>query len=136
MPVVNVRPSILSRIFPERTIEESIEKLPYLGLDIEGFDKINDKIRIEFNPNRPDFSSELGIVRALKGILNLELGCPRIHDLRASSVSIIIDEQLKYVRPYIYGLIAKRDFPINNEELTQLIAMQEDLHNGLGRKRR
>ena len=136
MPVVNVRPSILSRIFPERTIEEIIEKLPYLGLDIEGFDKINDKIRIEFNPNRPDFSSELGIVRALKGILNLELGCPRIHDLRSSSVSIIVDEQLKYVRPIIYGLIAKRDFPINNEELTQLIAMQEDLHNGLGRKRK
>ena len=136
MPVVNVRPSLLSRIFPERTIEEIIEKLPYLGLDIEGFDKINDKIRIEFNPNRPDFSSEFGIVRALKGILNLELGCPRIHDLRSSSVSIIVDEQLKYVRPIIYGLIAKRDFPINNEELTQLIAMQEDLHNGLGRKRK
>ena len=60
MPVVNLRPSLLSRIFPERTLDEIIEKLPYLGLDIEGFDKTNDKIKIEFNPNRPDFSSENG----------------------------------------------------------------------------
>jgi phenylalanyl-tRNA synthetase beta chain len=117
-------------------LEEIIEKLPYLGLDIEGLDKTNDTIRIEFNPNRPDFSSENGIVRALKGILNVETGCPGIQDLRASSSSILVDEQLKGVRPIIYGLVAKRDFHINNEELTQLISMQEDLHNGLGRKRK
>ncbi len=136
MPVVNVRPSLLSRIFSEWTLEEIIEKLPYLGLDIEGFDKTNDIIRIEFNPNRPDFSSENGIVRALKGILNVELGCPKTQDLRPSSSLIRVDEQLKDVRPIIYGLIAKRDFPISNEELTQLISVQEDLHNGLGRKRK
>jgi phenylalanyl-tRNA synthetase beta chain len=136
MPVVNVRPSLLSRTFPEWTLEEIIEKLPYLGLDIEGIDNINDKIRIEFNPNRPDFSSEIGIIRALKGILNVELGCPNIQSLRLSSISISVDEKLKDVRPIIYGLIAKRDSPLNNEELTQLISMQEDLHNGLGRKRK
>ena len=136
MPVVNVRPSLLSRIFSKWTLEEIIEKLPYLGLDIEGFDKTNDKIRIEFNPNRPDFSSENGIVRALKGMLNMELGCPNIQELHPSSSLIRVDEHLKEVRPIIYGLIAKRDFPINNEELTQLISMQEDLHNGIGRKRK
>ena len=136
MPVVNVRPSLLSRIFSKWTLEEIIEKLPYLGLDIEGFDKTNDKIRIEFNPNRPDFSSENGIVRALKGMLNVELGCPNIQELHPSSSLIRVDEHLKDVRPIIYGLIAKRDFPINNEELTQLISMQEDLHNGIGRKRK
>ena len=136
MPVVNVRPSLLSKIFSKWTLEEIIEKLPYLGLDIEGFDKTNDKIRIEFNPNRPDFSSENGIVRALKGMLNMELGCPNIQELHPSSSLIRVDEHLKEVRPIIYGLIAKRDFPINNEELTQLISMQEDLHNGIGRKRK
>lgn len=136
MPVVNVRTSLLSKIFSEMTLEEIIEKLPYLGLDIEGLDEANDKIRIEFNPNRPDFSSENGIVRALKGILDVELGCPSIHDLRTSSSSIIVDEQLKNVRPIIYGLVAKRAFPIDNEELTQLISMQEDLHNGIGRNRK
>jgi len=136
MPVVNVRPSLLSKIFSKRKLDEIIEKLPYLGLDIEGIDKINDKIRIEFNPNRPDFSSENGIVRALKGILNIELGPPIVQDLRPSSDIIKVDERLKDVRPIIYGLIAKRDFPITHEELTQLISMQEDLQNGLGRKRK
>ncbi|TVP41260.1 phenylalanine--tRNA ligase subunit beta [Candidatus Nitrosocosmicus arcticus] len=136
MPVVNVRPSLLSKIFSERVLDEIIEKLPYLGLDIEGIDKIIDKIRIEFNPNRPDFSSENGIVRALKGILNIELGRPIIQDLRPSLDVIRVDKRLKEVRPIIYGLIAKRDIPITHEELTQLISMQEDLHNGLGRKRK
>ncbi len=136
MPIVSLRPSLLSRIFPGRALDEIIEKLPYLGLDIEGFDKNNDKIKIEFNPNRPDFSSENGIVRALKGILNVELGCPDIQDLQPSSSLIRVDEHLKDVRPIIYGLIAKRDFPINDKELTQLISMQEDLHNGIGRKRK
>jgi len=91
MPVVNLRTSLLSRIFSEMTLAEIIEKLPYLGLDIEGLDEANDKIRIEFNPNRPDFSSQNGIVRALKGILDVELGCPSIHDLRTSSSSIMVD---------------------------------------------
>ncbi len=136
MPVVNIRPSLLSRVFSDRTLDEIIEKLPFLGLDIEGIDKTNDKIRVEFNPNRPDFSSENGIVRALKGILNVELGCPNKQDLLPSSKSIRVDERLKVIRPFIYGLIAKRDIPINHEELTQLISMQEDLHNGLGRKRK
>jgi phenylalanyl-tRNA synthetase beta chain len=49
---------------------------------------------------------------------------------------IRVDERLKDIRPIIYGLIAKRNVPINQEELTQLISMQEDLHNGLGRKRK
>ncbi len=136
MPVVNIRPSLLSKIFSERTLDEIIEKLPYLGLDIEGIDKTNDKIRLEFNPNRPDFSSENGIVRALKGILNVELGCPNKQKPLPSSKLIRVDERLKNIRPVISGLIAKRDIPINHEELTQLISMQEDLHNGLGRKRK
>lgn len=136
MPVVAVRPSLLSKIFAETTLEEIVEKLPFLGLDIEGVDIINDKIRIEFNPNRPDFSSENGIVRALKGIMNIELGRTIIRDLRPSSNSIRVDERLKELRPIIQGLIAKRDIPITHEELAQLISMQEDLNNGLGRKRK
>ena len=136
MPVVNVRPSLLLKIFAETTLDEIIEKLPYLGLDIEGVDRINDKIRIEFNPNRPDFSSENGIVRALKGIMNIELGRTIIRDIRPSSNIILVEERLKELRPIIQGLIAKRDIPITQEELTQLISMQEDLNNGLGRKRK
>ena len=98
MPVVNVRPSLLLKIFSETTLDEIIEKLPYLGLDIEGVDIINDKIRIEFNPNRPDFSSENGIVRALKGIMNIELGLTIIRDIRPSSNLIRVEERLKELR--------------------------------------
>jgi len=56
-------------------IEPYIERLPYLGLDIE--EKAQDHVKVEYNPNRPDFSTDYGIVRALKGLLGLEKGCPK-----------------------------------------------------------
>ena len=44
--------------------ETIVDRLPFLGLDIESED--SDSIRIEFNPNRPDFSTDYGIARALR----------------------------------------------------------------------
>lgn len=136
MPVVNVQLSLLSSIFTKTNLDEIIEKLPYLGLDIEGIDKKNDVVRIEFNPNRPDFSSENGIIRALNGILDIETGLPQVKQIEKSTDLIQVDKGLNGIRPVIYGVIAKRIQPLSNQELLQLISMQEDLHNGLGRKRK
>ena len=48
MPVVEVPLTVLTKSFPEKSIEEVIASLPFVGLDIEGR---NDKIiRIEYNP--------------------------------------------------------------------------------------
>ena len=68
MPVVNIFKSRIKNSFPNDSIEKLLERLPLLGLDIEGVDK--EKIRVEYNPNRPDFSSDTGIFRSLKGLLN------------------------------------------------------------------
>ena len=65
MPVVNILKTRIKSVFPNKKIEKILVKLPYLGLDIEGIDK--EKIRVEYNPNRPDFSSDTGIFRSLKG---------------------------------------------------------------------
>ena len=46
--------------------ERILDRLPYLGLDIESVE--NDFVRIEFNPNRADFSSDYGVARALRGL--------------------------------------------------------------------
>ncbi|HKR72704.1 MAG TPA: phenylalanine--tRNA ligase subunit beta [Candidatus Nitrosocosmicus sp.] len=136
MPVVNVRFSALTRHFPRSSPEKLIEEIPYLGLDIEAIDERNGVIKIEFNPNRPDFASENGVIRGLRGILGEELGLPRMKAIRPSGDSIFVDENMVSVRPIIYGLVAKREISLDDVELTQLIAMQEDLHNGLGRKRK
>ena len=52
--------------------EELINKLPMIGAD---FDKIEDnKISIEFFPNRPDLASVEGIARASRAFFSFELG--------------------------------------------------------------
>jgi len=136
MPVVNVRMSSLSASFPGIQLNEIIEKLPYVGLDIEGIDEDSGIIKVEFNPNRPDYSSEKGILRALKGLLEREMGLPIIKCDGNTDYAIGINDTVADIRPFICGIVAKRQDPLNEYEISQLISMQEDLHNGIGRKRK
>jgi len=136
MPVVNVRMSSLSASFPGIRLNEIIEKLPYVGLDIEGIDEDSGIIKVEFNPNRPDYSSEKGILRALKGLLEREMGLPIIKCVENADYAIGINESVADIRPAICAFVAKRQDPLNEYEISQLISMQEDLHNGIGRKRK
>ena len=49
---------------------------------------------------------------------------------------IDVDKSVNKIRPVIYGFVAKRNYSISSYEISQLISMQEDLHNGIGRKRK
>lgn len=133
MPVVNVAVDRLKRFIPGVKVDRALEILPFIALDIEGID--NDVIRVEYNPNRPDFSSDYGIARALRGLLGIETGLPRFKVAGKSGLAVKIDPGLRRIRPYIVALVAKNG-RLDNETIKQLIAMQEDLHNGLGRRRK
>ena len=109
-----------------------IERIPYVGLDIESVD--GDSIRVEYSPNRPDFGTDFGIARALKGILGREVGLPRF-PVRPSGVSVTVDKRLATIRPYIACVVAT-GLRLDDEDVRQMISLQEDLHNGLGRKRK
>ncbi|MGN6630361.1 MAG: phenylalanine--tRNA ligase subunit beta [Candidatus Nitrosocosmicus sp.] len=136
MPVVKVRLSRLSNSFPNISLNEIIDKLPYVGLDIEGIDKEDGIIRVEFNPNRPDFASENGILRALDGLFEIETGLPIKGNVKESDYTINVDNTIGNIRPFIYGVVGKRENSVDEFELSQLISIQEVLHNGLGRKRK
>lgn len=112
--------------------ERILDRLPYLGLDIEGTDK--ESVRIEYNPNRPDFSTDYGIARALRGLVGKETG---VKNYRATpgKTQVFANKNLPKVRPFIACAVAK-NLRLDEETIRQLISMQEDLHNGLGRKRR
>jgi phenylalanyl-tRNA synthetase beta chain len=112
--------------------EKILDRLPYLGLDIEGTDK--DSVRIEYNPNRPDFSTDYGIARAMRGLVGKELGVKQYRAASGNS-QVFADKSLAKVRPFIACAVA-RNLKLDEETIRQLISMQEDLHNGLGRKRR
>jgi phenylalanyl-tRNA synthetase beta chain len=134
LPVVNVNTSLLNKFFPGKDLAKLIDFLPYIGLDIEGID--NEVIRIEYNPNRPDFASAYGIVRALKGILDIESGIPKFRLFKNSIYKINVESSVKQVRPVIVSLVAKKSDVHDNEAIKQLISMQEDLHDGIGRRRK
>ncbi len=131
MPVLKI---VLSRF--ERMTglsrDRILDRLPYLGLDIEGTDE--ESVRIEYNPNRPDFSTDYGIARALRGLVGKETGVKAYH-AAPGRVRVFADKDIPKVRPFIACAVAK-NLRLDEETIRQLISMQEDLHNGIGRKRR
>ncbi|MDG6898360.1 MAG: phenylalanine--tRNA ligase subunit beta, partial [Nitrososphaerota archaeon] len=131
MPVVNINLARFCRMVgaDRRRI---MDRLPYVGLDIEGEDAKS--VRVEYSPNRPDFGTDYGIARALRGTMGKELGPPR-YKSRPSGMTVAVDPRLAGVRPYI-ACVAATGLKLDDEDVRQLISLQEDLHNGLGRKRR
>ncbi len=133
MPVVNVSFDRLKEFLPGVKVDKALEMLPFIGLDIEG---VQDSIvRVEYNPNRPDFSSDYGIIRALRGLLGIETGMPKFRLAGKSGFSVKVGRPVKKVRPYVVALAATGG-KLDDETVRQMIAMQEDLHNGVGRRRK
>jgi phenylalanyl-tRNA synthetase beta chain len=112
--------------------EKILDRLPYIGLDIESVEI--DRIRVEYSPNRPDFGTDYGIAKALRGLLGLELGLKR-YEVYPSKIAVSVDPKLSSVRPFIACAIAD-GLDFDDEDIRQLISLQEDLHNGLGRRRK
>jgi phenylalanyl-tRNA synthetase beta chain len=132
LPVVELSLSRLARYAKNRVNEaEILDSLPYIGLDIESVE--GDSVRVEYNPNRPDFSSEAGIARSLVGLFGIETGIPKYSFPEGPFVIEVDSGEIKNVRPHIRALSAQ--IKVSEELLKQLIAMQEDLHNGIGKKR-
>jgi phenylalanyl-tRNA synthetase beta chain len=135
VPVVNIKFERLKRLVSGVKMNTILDTLPFIGVDIEDVGK--DLIRVEYNPNRPDLSSDYGMARALRGLLDIEIGLPKFKLAGRSGVAVGIEDAatIRRVRPYLVALVAKNG-KLDEETLKQLIAMQEDLHNGVGRKRR
>ena len=133
MPVLTIRKRrFWELIGRELNDEELLNLLHGLGLDVEELEA--EYFRVEYNPNRPDYSSPVGIARDAKGLLEIELRPPK-YKLRPARTYIDVDPKLKRIRPYIAAAIVK-NLKIGPDEFEELIAMQEDLHWIMGRDRR
>src|SRR5581483_4065374 len=75
-----------------------LEIIISLGIHLEGED--DSVLRLEYDPNRPDFSSDYGIARAVKGKLGIEVGAPK-HKLRPAAIQVLVDRSVQNVRPFI-----------------------------------
>jgi len=134
MPVVELSLSRLQKLIGKNTNKKQIlDSLPFLGLDIESLGR--NIVRVEYSPNRPDYSTDFGIALGLQGILGISKGMLRLNVRKQGNYEIKVESSTSRIRPFVTGIIA-RNGTLDNESVKQLINMQEDLHFGLGRKRK
>ena len=132
MPVITLSYSNLQKLIGKSSKKQISESLPFLGLDIESEE--GDQVRVEYSPNRPDYSTDFGIALGMQGLLGVKTGAIKLN-IKKSNYSIKVNHTVSKVRPFVTGIIAKNgkiDFKI----IQQLMTMQEDLHLGIGRKRK
>lgn len=133
MPVVELSYSTLQKLLGKISKKQISESLPFLGLDIESTNK--DLIRVEYSPNRPDYSTDFGIVIGLQGLLGIKTGAIKLNITKSDDYPIHVKPTVSTIRPFVTGIIAKNG-RIDDKTIKQLMTMQEDLHFGIGRKRK
>ena len=133
MPVIELSYSRLQKLIGKVSKKEISDSLPFLGLDIESEDK--DLVRFEYSPNRPDYSTDFGIGLGLQGLLGIKTGLIKLNVKKSNKYPISVKSNVSRIRPFVTGVIAKNG-KIDDKTIKQLMTMQEDLHFGIGRKRK
>jgi len=133
MPVVELSYIRLQKLVGKVTKKQISDVLPFLGLDIESEDK--DLVRIEYSPNRPDYSTDFGIALGLQGLLGIKTGAIKLNIKKSRRYAISVKSEVSKVRPFVTGIVATNG-KIDDETIKQYMTMQEDLHFGIGRKRK
>ena len=133
MPVVELSYSRIRKLIGKVSKKQISDSLPFLGLDIESEDK--DLVRVEYSPNRPDYSTDFGIALGLQGLLGIKAGLIKLNVKKSNEYPISVKSDVSRIRPFVTGIVAKNG-KINDKTIKQLMTMQEDLHFGIGRKRK
>lgn len=130
MPVVDVALWDLQRL-TRAGESEVLKAFEHIKGEVE--EQKGDRLRIEVSHDRPDHFSAEGLARSIKGILGVETGLPKA-SVVAGGVSLeyvgVIEE-----RPYAVMAIV-RDLSLDDESLTQIIQLQEKIHETYGRDRK
>ena len=135
MPTLELKLERLEKLVGRKLEINKLEyDLQWIGLDLEGINEEEQKIKVEYNPNRPDFSSPEGIARTLKGYYEIELGIPSF-EINPGIIELNVDPIVNKVRPYIVcGIV--RDIDLDEDEVATLMNIQEHLHWAVGRDRK
>jgi len=135
MPTLDLKLGRLERLIGKKLNFKDLEyDLQWISLDLEELNEEEKSIKVEYNPNRPDFSSPEGIARALKGYYDVELGVPS-YKIIPGKIEMNVESSVEEVRPYIVcGVI--RDIDLDEDEVGTLMNIQEQLHWAVGRDRR
>ena len=133
MPVIRFPIAELERLLGKKVPREELAlTIPMLGADVD--DVKGETWAIEFFPDRPDLYTVEGIARALRAWYGVEPGLRR-YETRPSGTHVTVDPSVEKVRPHVQGAFV-RGVEITDARLDALIELQEDLHWGLGARRR
>ncbi|MCK4933818.1 phenylalanine--tRNA ligase subunit beta, partial [Candidatus Bathyarchaeota archaeon] len=133
MPVITLHEERFSKFVGRKvTLTEMTKWIPWLGFDIE--EEGEDYLKVEFNPNRIDFCSYVGVARAFKGLRGWETGLPD-YKVKDSNITLKITEAVAEVRPFMLAAVV-RNMELDEGDVADLMEMQEDLHWGIGRDRK
>lgn len=133
MPVINFTyEELYKQLGKTLDNDELINILPMISSDVESY--TDEEVKVEFFPNRPDYYSIEGIVRSLKGYLELETGMPE-YRVNKTDTTITVDSELENIRPYVATCQVK-GIKITEEELVNIMEFQEHLHWVIGRDRK
>ncbi len=135
LPTLELKIERLERLVGKKLDIKDLEyDLQWIGLDLEDINEEAQIVKVEYNPNRPDFSSPEGIARALKGYYEIELGIPSF-EIIPGEIELNVDPSVNKVRPYIVcGVI--REIDLDEDEVATLMNIQEQLHWAIGRDRK
>ncbi|MHA1804661.1 MAG: phenylalanine--tRNA ligase subunit beta [Promethearchaeota archaeon] len=135
MPTIDLKIQRLEKLVGKKLEIKDLEyDLQWISLDLEDIDEEEQSIKVEYNPNRPDFSSPEGIARALKGYYEIEMGLPN-YEIAPPKITLTAEKIIEKVRPFIVcGII--RDIDLDEEEVATLMNIQEQLHWAVGRDRK
>lgn len=133
MPVIKFEIAELERLLRKPVPREELAKtIPMIGADVE--DSSGETWAVEFFPDRPDLFTVEGIARALRAWYGVESGLHK-YALTPSGHDIKVDPSVEKIRPHIVAGFVK-GVEMTESRLKAIIDLQEDLHWGLGARRR
>lgn len=135
MPTITFSLKDLQNLARKKIALKDMEEIAeYLKGEFENYDRKTDEVTLSLDDtNLPYLWSVEGIARLLRGIYGVEKGIPELK-VKKGSYQIIVDRQVKEIRPYIAALVAKGK-KINEYLLKQLIQLQEKFCESYGRRR-
>ena len=89
MPVIALSYSRLQKLVGKVSKKQISESLPFLGLDVESEDEKT--IRVEYSPNRPDYSTDFGIALGLQGLLGIKTGAIKLKIKKSNQYKINVN---------------------------------------------
>ncbi len=135
MPTVEINKKDLKNLLIRKLNDEEFEEL-LQSAKAELKEVGADSYKIELNDtNRPDLWSSAGIARQINLYTEEKKYDYPFFENISSKLKIIVDENIKDIRPYVVGFAAK-NIKIDESLLLELIQNQEKFADNFGRKRK